>query len=143
VILGAMSQENVEMVRASLDAWNRGDVDAWLEAAHPEIEWVSQIAQSLEGSETVYRGPTEMRRYWEEWHALWEVTIEVTETIDRGDTVIALANVRTRGEASGIDLERPIAYVFEFEDGLARRARAYFNQQEALDAVSGRGSGAA
>jgi ketosteroid isomerase-like protein len=130
-----MSHENVAKVRASLDAWNRGDVDAWLEAAHPEVEWVSQIAQSIEGSETVYRGPAEMRRFWDEWHALWDVTIEVTETIDRGDTVVALAKVHTRGEASGIALERPIAYVFEFQDGLARRARAYFDQQEALDSV--------
>ena len=132
MILRAMSQENVATVRASLDAWNRGDVDAWLEAAHPEIEWVSQIAQSIEGSETVSRGPAEMRRFWDEWHALWDVTIDVTETFDRGDTVVALANLRARGEASGVDLERQIAYVVEFEGGLARRARAYFDQREAL-----------
>jgi ketosteroid isomerase-like protein len=130
-----MSQENVEKVRASLDAWNRGDVDAWLGPAHPEIEWVSQIVQSIEGSATVYRGHAEMRRFWDEWQTLWDVAIEVTETFDLGDTVLALANVRAHGEASGIDLERPIAYVFEFEDGLARRARAYFDQQEALSAV--------
>jgi ketosteroid isomerase-like protein len=123
-------------VRASLDAWNRGDVDAWLETAHPEIEWASQVVQSIEGSETVYRGEAGLRRFWDEWHGLWDVTIDVTETIDRGDTVVALANIRTRGEASGIDLERPIAYVFQFENGLARRARAYFDQQEALKAVS-------
>jgi ketosteroid isomerase-like protein len=130
-----MSQENVEKVRASLDAWNRGDVDAWLETAHPEIEWVSQVVQSIEGSETVYRGEAELRRFWDEWHGLWDVTIDVTETLDHGDTVVALANIRARGEASGIDLERPIAYVFQFENGLARRARAYFDQQEALTAV--------
>ena len=130
-----MSQENVEIVRACLDAWNRRDVDAWLEAAHPEIEWVSQIAQSLEGAETVYRGDAGLRRFWDEWHALWDVTIDVTETIDRGDTVVALATVHTRGDASGIEVERPIAYVFEFENGLARRARAYFDQQEALNSV--------
>jgi ketosteroid isomerase-like protein len=59
----------------------------------------------------------------------------VTETFDRGDTVVALANLRARGEASGVDLERQIAYVVEFEDGLARRARAYLDQREALDSV--------
>jgi ketosteroid isomerase-like protein len=51
-----MSQENVERVRSSLDAWNRGDVDAWLRSAHPEIEWFSEVARRLEGSETVYLG---------------------------------------------------------------------------------------
>jgi ketosteroid isomerase-like protein len=130
-----MSQEHVEKVRGSLDAWNRGDVDAWLESAHPQIEWVSEVARRVEGSETVYRGPAEMRRFWDEWHSVWDVTIEVTEILDLGDTVVALAHFRARGEASGISMERPIAYVFEFDEGLARKARAYFNPQEALEAV--------
>ena len=138
-----MSREDVAKVRASLDAWNRGDVDGWLEAAHPEVEWVSQVVQSVEGSEIVYRGHADLRRFWDEWHRLWDVTIDVTETFDRGDTVVALANLRARGEASGVDLERAIAYVVEFEDGLARRARAYFDQQEALDPSSEPGSPAA
>ena len=43
--------------------------------------------------------------------------------------------MRAHGESSGIDIERPIAYVFQFEDGLARWARAYFDPQEALAAV--------
>jgi hypothetical protein len=30
-----MSIENVDAVRRCLDGWNRGDVDAWLESAHP------------------------------------------------------------------------------------------------------------
>jgi ketosteroid isomerase-like protein len=130
-----MSQENVEKVRRSLDGWNRGDVDAWLQAAHPEIEWISEIARQVEGSETVYRGTAEMRRYWDEWHSVWEVAIEVSEIHDLGDTVLVLARVRTRGEASGISLERPIAYVFEFDGGLARKARAYLDPQQALEAV--------
>jgi ketosteroid isomerase-like protein len=32
-----MSQENVELVQRSFKAWNHGDVDAWLESAHPEV----------------------------------------------------------------------------------------------------------
>jgi hypothetical protein len=47
------------------------------------------------------------------WHALWDVTIEVTEVRHLGDTVLALARLRTHGEVSGVDLESPIAYVFE------------------------------
>jgi ketosteroid isomerase-like protein len=129
-----MSEEHVDAVRRSFDAWNRGDVDAWLQHAHPEIEWVSEIATRVEGP-MVYRGLAEMRRYWDEWHELWAVAIELTEVRDLGETVIALGRVRTRGEASGVGLEQPIAYVFEFEDGLARRARSYFNTREALAAV--------
>ena len=34
----AMSQENVEIVRAAYDAYNRGDVDAALKYAAPDFE---------------------------------------------------------------------------------------------------------
>jgi ketosteroid isomerase-like protein len=130
-----MSQENVEIVRRSLDGWNRGDVEAWLQSAHPEIEWSSEIVRRVEGSETVYRGPAEMRRYWDEWHSVWEVMIDISEIRDLGDTVVALASIRARGEASGIDLERPVAYVFEFDGGLARKVRAYLDPHQALEAA--------
>jgi ketosteroid isomerase-like protein len=133
-----VSQENVEMVRASLAAWNRRDVDGWLENAHPEVEWVSAIAQSMQGAETVYRGAGEMRGFWDEWHAIWDVEIDLTELRDLGDTVLALGSFRIRGDASGVGLEQPIAYVFEFEDGLARRVRSYLDIEQALDAVERR-----
>ena len=130
-----MSEELVEKVLRSMDAWNRGDVDGWLEPAHPEIEWISEIARRMEGAERVYRGLAEVRDYWDDWHATWDVHIDITRTYDAGDTVVAVADLKTHGEASGIDLERPIAYVFEFEDGRARRVRSYFDPQEALDAA--------
>jgi ketosteroid isomerase-like protein len=130
-----VSSPNAEAVRNSLAAWNRGDVDAWLEASHPDIEWTSEIAQAIEGSQRVYRGPEEMRKFWNEWHAVWALTIEVSEVRELGDTVVALARVRARGQASGITFDRPIAYVFEFEDGLVRRARSYFDIERALKAA--------
>ena len=100
------------MVRGSFDGWNRGDVDAWLRVAHPEVEWTSEIVTRIEGAEAVYRGHAELRRYWDDWHSLWDVTIEVSEIRDLGDVVLVLGRIRTRGDASGIDLERTVAYVF-------------------------------
>lgn len=130
-----MSRENVEVVRRSLDGWNRGDVDAWLQSPHPEIEWFSEIARRMEGAETVYRGTAEMRRFWDEWHAIWDLTIEVSEIRDLGDTVLVIGHIRTRGKASRIDLEQPVAYVFEFDEGLVRRIRAYLDPSQALEAL--------
>ena len=81
------------------------------------------------------RGTAEMRRFWDEWHAVWDMTIDITETRDLGDTVVALGRMRTRGEASGVNLESPVGYVFEFDGPLARRVRAYRDEAEALEAV--------
>ncbi len=130
-----MSQENVEIVRRSLDGWNRGDFDAWLQTPHPEMEFSSAIAREMEGDATVRRGPAQMRQFWDEWHSVWNLSIDVEEVCDLGDTVVALGCFQARGKASGVELESPVAYVFEFEAGLIRTVRAYLSTSEALEAV--------
>jgi ketosteroid isomerase-like protein len=130
-----MSQENVDVTLRAFGAWNRGHLDAWLESVHPDIEWISEIASAVEGTEAVFRGHAELRRFWDEFHSVWDLTIEVSEVRDLGGTVVALGRIRTRGRASGIDLERPVAYVGEFDGGLIRRLRAYQDQDQALEAV--------
>jgi ketosteroid isomerase-like protein len=122
-------------MRRCMDAWNRGDVDAWLETGHPEIEWSSAITRRVEGDESVYRGREEARRFWDEWHSLWDLTIDVSEIRDLGETVLVVGRMRTRGKASGVDLEGPVAYVAEFEEGSIRRIRAYLDPAEAREAV--------
>ncbi|MGA8217787.1 MAG: nuclear transport factor 2 family protein [Solirubrobacterales bacterium] len=130
-----MSEENVERVRSCIDAWNRGDLDAWLADAHPEIEWSSEMARRVEGVDSAYRGIAGLRRFWDELRSVWQLRIDDLETQSVGETVVAHGHLRARGEASGIDLEQPISYVFEFDGGLARRVRGYFNHEEALEAA--------
>ena len=130
-----MSRENVEVLRRAMKAWNRGDLDAWLEAAHPEVEWSSAIARRMEGIEIVSRGHAELRRFWNEWHSVWELTVEIPEIRDLGNTVLAVGRMRARGKASGVDLDEPVAYVFEFDGGLIRRARSYLDPNQALEAL--------
>ena len=50
----AMSQENVEIVRAALDAFNAGDVEGSVANLAPEFEYVP--TGSIPGSEETYRG---------------------------------------------------------------------------------------
>jgi ketosteroid isomerase-like protein len=130
-----MSQENVDAVRRCLDAWNRGDRDAWLDSLHPKMEWSSAISRQVEGGDAVLRGRAELHRFWDEWHAVWDLTIEVSEIRDLGELVVALGDMRTRGKASGVNLRSPVAYLLEVEGGLVRKARAYLDHAEALEAV--------
>jgi ketosteroid isomerase-like protein len=130
-----MSQENVEVVRRAVDGWNRGDVDAWMEAAHPEVEWSSGVQRLVEGTQTVWRGRDEVRRFWDEWHALWDLSIQISEFRNIGDTIVALGQMQIRGKASGIDLDQSVAYVVEFDSGLIRKMSAYLDEAEALQAA--------
>ena len=130
-----MSQEKVDAACRSLEGWNNGDIEAWLEGAHPEVEWSSAVVRQMEGAEVVSRGHAAMRRFWDDWHAVWDMTINISEARDLGDTVVVLGHMQIHGEASGVDLRRPAAWVFEYEGQLARRVRAYHDWREALEAV--------
>ena len=131
-----MSQESIEAVRRLIDAWNRGDVDSWLKTAHPDVEWSSAVLRQVEGSEAAsYRGHEELRRFWDEWHELWDLTIEPSDIRDLGEAVLVLARMHTRGNVSGVDLDREVGYVIEVDDGLIRKARAYLSAEAALEAA--------
>lgn len=130
-----MSRENVEAVVEAIDAWNRGDRDAWLASTHPDAEWSSAVLRELQGQQATSVGPRGLGEFWDEWHSLWNLTIEVSETRDLGDTVVVLAEIRGTGNASGADVDRPVGYVFELDGGLIRRGTAYLTPDEALAAV--------
>jgi uncharacterized protein len=53
-----MSQENVEVVREAIEAFNRGDLEAALHRMHPDIEWQTLDAFPDAGT---YRGREEVR----------------------------------------------------------------------------------
>ena len=129
-----MSQKNVEVVRRAVDGWNRGDVDAWMEAAHPEVEWSSGVQRLVEGTQTVWRGRDEVRRFWDEWHALWDLSIQISEFRNIGDTIVALGQMQIRGKASGIDLRPALPHrfhtvVFEREQRMRHRRKARRKQE--------------
>ena len=86
-----MSRENVELVRQGIEAWNRGDLDAFLELAHPNSEWVPAVAQLVEGEDAVYRGTSGLRRFWEDWHGgIFDFQFREADIRDLGDTVLVL-----------------------------------------------------
>jgi ketosteroid isomerase-like protein len=130
-----MSQENVEAVRRCLDAWNRGDFDAFVQDWHPESEFFSAFMVQAEGDVRPFRGPQAMRRYWDEWHSLWDLSVEVSETRDLEDTVVVVAGLKVRGKGSGVEIESALAYVFEFDNDLFRKVHTYLNLTDALEAV--------
>ena len=98
-----MSQENVEIVRAAIDAGNRVDIEAVLALMGPEPEWVNSPTAIEPG---VRRGRDEvaavMRALSE---SLTDGRWEVDRIYDRGEEVIALGRVSRRMPGSDARLE--------------------------------------
>ena len=91
-----MSQENVKIVRASIDAWNRGDWDATLKDGAPSFEF--DFSRSVGPGRAVY-SLDQMRGFFHEFVESWESNrIEADEFIevetmplsgDTGQTLVA------------------------------------------------------
>jgi ketosteroid isomerase-like protein len=129
-----MSQENVEIVRRVVEAFNSDEPRRALARFHPDIEFTS-TASALDG--TAYVGLEGMGRYandleaiFDDWHS------EDDRIIDAGtEDVLWLHRIVGRAKASGFPVDQPIGIVWTLRDGLIWRGRAYLNHAEALRAV--------
>jgi ketosteroid isomerase-like protein len=61
-----MSQHNVEVFKRGADAYNRRDAGAFLEDAHPDVEWRPVFQTLLGGGATIFRGHDAIRRMFRE-----------------------------------------------------------------------------
>jgi ketosteroid isomerase-like protein len=130
----AMSEEIVEGFRRAIEAWNRRDVDGWLEQAAPDFEWSPASPAAVERS--VYRGDEEVRHAFAAIWETWEVfRFEETEIRDLGDSLLWLGHVHATGRASRIDLDHDFAIYLLVRNGKAIRGDAFLTWQEGLDAA--------
>src|SRR5215204_5590566 len=98
-----MSQENIEMVRALLSAFDRADYEAALEALDSEIEW--QVPPGTAIGREVYRGRDEAQRGFAEWLAAWTThRFEPKEMLDHGEHVVVGGMQIGRGRGSGVEV---------------------------------------
>lgn len=131
----AMSEENIELVRQGYEAWNRGDVDAWLELLDPEIEF--RTAQLFSDTDAVYRGHEGMKKFWHTFREPWETVLIKVERIESigEDRVLALFRFLGRGRGSGAEVTVQYANLFTIEDGVASRCVGFSDWGEALAAA--------
>ena len=128
-----MSQENVEIVRRGIDAWNRGDLDEWLAGFAPEAELHTTGRFADRG---VYRGRAGLKRYWAEIREdVEELSTSISEIRAVGDKVLVTTTGRGRGKRSKVPVEQPIWFVMTLRDGLVVRIETYVDPEPALEAA--------
>ncbi len=128
-----MSQENIDVVRRSLDAYSRRDLKTMRVLNDPDLEldW-SASRGALAG---VYRGLDEALRFYTEWYEAFEMTvIEPDRFIDVEDSVIVPNLARQRGR-DGIEVSARSALVFTVRDQTIRRICLYQELDQALKAA--------
>ena len=128
-----MSQENVEIVRAFFDAYNRRDLMTLLALwrSDAEIDW-SQSRGPLQG---VYRGIREIEAFWKEFWSMFEaIQVETHGFTEMGSEVVVPNTAHMHGR-EGIELVARSAYVYTVETRQITRLRMFQEQAKALEAV--------
>jgi hypothetical protein len=129
-----MSQENVEIVRTGIAAWNGRDAGLWLTYAAPEIEWLPAGPAAVE--QAIYTGHAEVAQglagVWDTWEVFEFAESEVR---DLGDSVLWLGHVKMRGGTSQVELDQEFALHSLLGDGKFIRVQAFRSWREALDAA--------
>src|ERR1035441_5796992 len=133
-----MSQENVEIVRTGIAAWNGRDAGLWLTYAAPEIEWLPAGPAAVE--QAIYTGHAEVAQglagVWDTWEVFEFVEGEMR---DLGDSVLWLGHVKMRGGTSHVELDQEFALHSFVRDDRLIRVKAFLSWQDALEEADGAG----
>jgi ketosteroid isomerase-like protein len=129
-----MSQANVEIIKRVIDAYNRGDVDAFADLTTPDFEWLTAGIGIIDG--VPLYGREGIETYFGDLRDTWEkLRIIADEFRDLGDRVLVLGRVEGRGKGSGVEVDSPLGLIGEFRGGKMSHGRTYLDRAEALQAV--------
>ena len=125
-----MSQENVEIVKAWYDAYNREDWDAFYKDVAPGFE--VDLSRAVGPWRGVF-GLDQFRRVVEEFRETWESTRqEPHEFIEAGDLVVVPATQHLKGRG-GIEVVASATLVWTIRNGAVERVTMYQDRQDALE----------
>jgi ketosteroid isomerase-like protein len=127
-----MSQENVEIVRAAIEAFNRGDIDGLF------ADFASDFALDMSRAAGPVHGVFALDRFrgvMDELAGTWaSVRIEPHEFVEAGEQVVVPWTAHFLGR-DGIEVQARIAWTFTMRDGAIERIAMYQERQEALQAA--------
>lgn len=134
----AMSQENVEVFKRGIEAFNRTFAEGandFYETLDEGVEWVPITAfldaATYRGHEGVRKWMEDLRRDWEVYEVTWE---EVRDLGD--DRVLALGSWHARGRRSGVELGfQEAAWLAQYRNWKLIRLQTFTDRNRALEAA--------
>jgi ketosteroid isomerase-like protein len=122
-----------EVVLASYEAVNRGDVPAAMMALAEQAEWHES---GMLPEPDVHVGRDAIGRFLEEFLAQWEsFEQEIVETREAGDKVAVFIHLTAVGRGSSAEVDASYAHVWRMRDGVGIRVDAYYERENALAAI--------
>ena len=128
-----MTQESVEIVKRSIDAYNRRDFETLRRMNHPDVEVDWSASRGLEAR--VYQGVDEVLSFYARYLETFEkIDLQPERFIDAGDSVVVPNTAYVRGR-DGIETVARSAFVFDVRGGQITRICLYQETDDALEAA--------
>jgi ketosteroid isomerase-like protein len=129
-----MSQENVEIVRASIATYNTDGLEASMSYLHPDVEWFTNPDAPDMGAFKGHDGIRKLAAMLDE--VLGEVRIQPDRFVEAGEDVVVLGRLFVTGTESGAATESRRAWLYTLRDGKIIRHMTFTNEDDALAAVA-------
>ncbi len=118
-------EKMIAALRRLHDAFNRGDFEAVVQLADPDIELVRA------GGQSSVKGVAALRE-WMEPDAIEEQRVEPLDFRVKGDKVLVRVHTTGRGAGSGIEIDEVTCIVYTLDDhGLVTRVELFLPHEEA------------
>jgi len=128
-----MTEQNLETIRGIYSRWAEGDFSAGPEHFDPNLVFIMRPEFPDSGT---YLGPEQVAGYMRIFLEPWEwITIEATEIIQAGDSVIAAVTQRGLGMASRVETDFSYFNVWTFRGPMIIRFETFREREEALAAA--------
>jgi len=129
-----MSRENVEIVQAAFQAYERADMEGVLRLCDEHIE-ITQAVE-LPGVSRHQYGHAGVLEAFALWPEQWDdFRIDILRISDTGDRVIVTTLQRGRGKVSGVQVETSFSFLFSIRAGKITEWRIFTREAEALEAA--------
>jgi ketosteroid isomerase-like protein len=124
--------DNRAVFQQGVKAFNRRDVESFVEVCHPDCEW--QPFLRARDDDVPYRSVDGIRQWFQATDAAFDdveqVAIDVREA---NGTLVALGTLRYRGRISGVEVTSPVGWLLRFRDGKIAQSRTYIEPERALE----------
>ena len=125
-----MSEENVEIVRAVIDGWLRGDPST-LDLLAEDVVYVAP--PTMPGGRT-YHGHEGVLQWVVDWRAEWaDYELEIERVEDLGDQVMTAERNKATGKRSGVEVDMRTFSLWSFRDGKVFRWQGFPTEEAALE----------
>jgi ketosteroid isomerase-like protein len=128
-----VSEENVELVRRAY-AHTRATRQVYAEGFAPDFVWDMSKYEGWPEQQR-YDGVNGAQRFLDDWTGAWDDwEMDIQETHDAGDKVVAVVRQRGRARTTGMALDMLFAQTWTIRDGRLTGMAMYSDPSEALKA---------